>query len=165
MSRQSKIEEQTEALLTPIAEKNGCRVYDVEYGKEGPDWYLNCYIDKDGGVTINDCEAVSRELNDTIDAGEDYIKDPYTLVVSSPGLGRSLTRDRHFAQSIGMEVEGTTFKPFDESKSKAFLGILKSFDQTTVTVEVTAGTKKEPVTQELVLDRKNIAKIRLTVDF
>lgn len=164
MSRQSRIEERTEELLIPIAEQNGVSIYDVEYVKEGPDYFLTCYIDKEGGVNIGDCETVSRALSDAIDAVEEYIPDAYTLQVSSPGLGRTLTRDRHFANSIGLEVEGTTFRAIGESGMKAFTGILKAFDKDTVTL---ATDRNEPAGGggELVLDRKNIAKIRLTVDF
>lgn len=157
MSRQSNIEQRTEELLTPIAAAQGVTIYDVEYVKEGPDYYLTCYIDKEGGVNIGDCEAVSRALSDAIDAQPEYIPDAYVLQVSSPGLGRTLTRDRHYANSIGLEVEGTTFKPIAD-KVKTFTGILKAFDKDTVTLETEGG---EP----LVLERKNIAKIRLTVDF
>lgn len=157
MAKQSKTEERAEAILTPIAAEHGVRVYDVEYVHEGPDYYLRCYIDKDGGVTIDDCEAVSRELSDALDAA-DFIKDAYTLEVSSPGLGRTLTKDRHFAQSLGEEVEGTLFRPLEGTKDKTFTGILKAFTSDTVTIETEEN-------EETVLDRKNIAKIRLTIDF
>lgn len=160
MSRQSQIEERTEALLAPIAAANGVSIYDVEYVKEGPDYYLTCYIDKEGGVNIGDCEAVSRALSDAMDAAEEYITDAYVLQVSSPGLGRALTRDRHFANSIGQEVEGTTFRPLGDTKAKTFTGILKSFDKDTVTLE-----QAGEAAADLVVERKNIAKIRLTVDF
>lgn len=155
--RKKNYEERAEALLTPIAAEHGVRVYDVEFVKEGQDFYLNCYIDKDGGVNIQDCEDVSRQMSDALDR-EDFITVPYTLIVSSPGLGRTLTKDRHFAQSIGQEVEGTTFRPLDGKKLKDFRGVLKEFDADTITLEQEDG-------KSLVLDRSNIAKVRLTIDF
>lgn len=155
MARQSKIEEQAEALLTPIAERFGVRVYDVDYSKEGPDYYLRLYIDKDGGVNIGDCENVSRAMSDALDE-HDFIQDAYTLEVSSPGLGRTLTKDRHFAQSIGEKVEGTTYKPFD-GKNKSFDGILQAFTEESVTIADETG-------KEMILPRKDIAKIRLQIE-
>lgn len=94
MSRRETYEERTEALLSPIVEQAGVAVYDVEYVKEGKDYYLRVYIDKPDGVNIQDCETVSRALSDALDA-EDFIPDAYILEVSSPGLGRVLKKDRH----------------------------------------------------------------------
>ena len=155
--KKKNYEERAEALLTPIATEHGVRVYDVEFVQEGQEYYLNCYIDKDGGVNIQDCEDVSRQMSDALDR-ENFIIEPYTLIVSSPGLGRTLTKDRHFAQSIGQEVEGKTFKPLDGKKQKDFRGILKAFDADTLTLEQEDG-------KNLILDRSNIAKVRLTIDF
>ena len=156
-SKTAKTAERAEEILAPIAASCGVRVYVVEYVREGADCFLRCYIDKDGGVTIEDCEAVSRLLSDALDAA-DFIPEAYTLEVSSPGLGRTLTKDRHFAQSIGEEVEGTLFRPMAEKGPKAFSGILRSFTADTVTLEEEDGS-------EIVLERKNIAKIRLAIDF
>ena len=91
MSRRETYETRAEELLLPIAEENGVEIYDVEYVKEGSDWYLRAYIDKPGGVDINDCELVSRTLSDRLDE-EDFIEDAYILEVSSPGLGRTLKK-------------------------------------------------------------------------
>lgn len=157
MAKTAKTAERAEEILTPIAASCGVRVYDVEYVREGADYFLRCYIDKDGGVTIDDCEAVSRLLSDALDAA-DFIPEAYTLEVSSPGLGRSLTKDRHFAQSIGEEVEGTLFHPLVEKGPKAFSGVLRGFDADSVTLEEEDGS-------DVVLERKNIAKIRLVIDF
>lgn len=159
MAKKVKYEETVEKMLEPIAADKGVRIYDVDYVKEGPDYFLRCYIDKDGGVTIEDCENVSRALSEVLDA-EDPIPDAYILEVSSPGLGRALTKDRHFAASIGEEVEGNLFKPDEKTGEKSFLGILKDFDDTTVTI-----LTGEENNEEQILVRKNIAKIRLTVDF
>ena len=118
MSKKDDIEKKTEALLTPIAEANGVRVYDVEYVKEAGEWYLRAYIDKDGGVDINECVDVSHALSDALDV-DDFIEEAYTLEVSSPGLGRQLKKDRHFANSIGQDVELKLFKPRDGVKEFA----------------------------------------------
>ena len=147
-------ESRTEELLTPIAEATGVSVYDVEYVKEGSEWYLRCYIDKPDGVTIQDCETVSRALSDRLDE-EDYITDAYILEVSSPGLGRTLKKDKHLAKSIGQEVELKTYKPIE--KQKEFSGILRAFDQDTVTIETQTG--------EIQFDRSDVALIRLALDF
>lgn len=147
-------ESRTEELLTPIAEAAGVSVYDVEYVKEGSEWYLRCYIDKPDGVTIQDCETVSRALSDRLDE-EDYITDAYILEVSSPGLGRTLKKDKHLAKSIGQEVELKTYKPIE--KQKEFSGVLRAFDQDTVTIETQTG--------EIQFDRSDVALIRLALDF
>ena len=104
MSKRETYEAKTEELLLPIAEENGVEIYDVEYVKEGSDWYLRAYIDKPDGVNIGDCEAVSRALSDKLDEA-DFIEDAYILEVSSPGLGRTLKKDKHLEKSLGEEVE------------------------------------------------------------
>ncbi|MBO5474241.1 MAG: ribosome maturation factor RimP [Lachnospiraceae bacterium] len=154
MSKKETYETRTEQLLTPIAEQFGVEIYDVEYVKEGSDWYLRAYIDKPEGVSIIDCERVSRALSDALDA-EDYIADAYILEVSSPGLGRTLKKDRHLEKSLGAEVEVRTYKPID--KQKEFAGILKAYDKDTVTIEEAGG--------ERVFNRTEIALIRLAFDF
>ncbi len=156
-SRQSVYEEKAEALLAPIAEANQVRIYDVEFVKEGQDYYLRCYIDKDTGVTIGDCENVSRALSDELDR-VDLISEPYTLEVSSPGLGRTLTRDRHLSQSIGMQVEITGYKKLEAAGSKNAEGTLVSFDKESVTIADEEG-------KEMTLPRKEISVIRLALDF
>ena len=107
MAKKDAYEARAEELLTPIAAANGCEVYDVEYVKEGSDWYLRAYIDKPEGVSIIDCENVSRAFSDKLDE-EDFISDAYILEVSSPGLGRALKKDRHLEKSLGEEVEVRT---------------------------------------------------------
>lgn len=104
MSKRETYEAKTEALLAPIAAAAGVEIYDVEYGKEGADWYLRAYIDKPEGVNIEDCEKVSRALSDALDK-EDFIADAYILEVSSPGLGRTLKKDKHLEKSLGSEVD------------------------------------------------------------
>ena len=158
MAKKDNYELRAEELLKPIATANGCEIYDVEYVKEGSDWYLRAYIDKEGGVSINDCEAVSRAFSDRLDE-EDFISDAYILEVSSPGLGRTLKKDRHFEKSIGEEVELKTFKPIDGKKE--FSGILKSYDKDTVTIETVDGEER----QDMAFDRSGIAVVRLALDF
>ena len=102
MSKRETYETKTEELLRPIAEANQVEIYDVEYVKEGNEWFLRAYIDKEGGVDINDCVAVSRVLSDKLDE-EDFIDEAYTLEVSSPGLGRTLKKDKHLEKSLGEE--------------------------------------------------------------
>ncbi len=147
-------EQRTEELLIPIAEEAGVSIYDVEYVKEGGEWYLRAYIDKPEGVNIGDCETVSRALSDQLDR-EDFIADAYILEVSSPGLGRALKKDKHLEMSIGREVELKTYKPIGGRKE--FSGILQAFDQDTVTIE----TEGAPV----VFTRSDIAVVRLALDF
>ena len=161
MSKRETYESKTEQLLSPIAEKYGVEIYDVEYVKEGSDWYLRAYIDKPEGVNIVDCENVSRALSDALDA-EDYIPDAYILEVSSPGLGRALKKDRHLEKSIGAEVEVKTYKPIDGQKE--FTGVLKSYDAETITIgDGGSDAGDEEITH--VFNRSEIALIRLALDF
>ena len=154
MAKKDAYEARAEELLTPIAVANGCGVDDVEYVKEGSDWYLRAYIDKPEGVSIIDCENVSRAFSDKLDE-EDFISDAYILEVSSPGLGRALKKDRHLEKSLGEEVEVRTYKPID--KQKEFTGILKSYDKDTITIQTEE--------KDLVFAKSDIAIIRLTLDF
>lgn len=154
MSRREDYEAKTEELLQPIAEANGVTIYDVEYVKEGSDYYLRTFIDKPGGVFIQDCENVSRALSDALDE-HDFIPDAYILEVSSPGLGRTLKKDKHLQYSMGEDVEIKLFKPIDGSKEHA--GALAGFDSETITIKVGEETK--------VFNRKEIALIRLALDF
>ena len=154
MSKRENYEARTEQLLTPIAERHGVEIYDVEYVKEGSEWYLRAFIDKPEGVTINDCENVSRALSDALDM-EDFIADAYILEVSSPGLGRTLKKDRHLEKSLGAEGEVKTYKPID--RQKEFSGILKSYDAETITIEEDG--------KERVFKRTETALIRLALDF
>ncbi len=158
MSKKEKYESRTEEMLAPIAAENQVEIYDVEYVKEGSDWYLRCYIDKEEGVTIDDCEKVSRALSDELDKG-DFIEDAYILEVSSPGLGRQLKKDKHLEKSLLEEVDIKTYKPVNGKKE--FTGVLKAFDENTVTL----GTGDEKETEDIVFNRKEIAAIKLTLDF
>lgn len=154
MSRREDYEAKFEAILLPIAEECGVEIYDVEYVKEGSDFYLRAYIEKEGGVTIEDCEKVSRAVSDIMDE-EDFIEDAYILEVSSPGLGRTLKKDKHLSRSLGEEVEIKTYKPLD--KRKEFSGILKGFDAESITIEPEGE-------EEIIFKRSDIALIRLALD-
>ncbi len=154
MSKRENYELTAERLLTPIVERLGVCVYDVEYVKEGSDWYLRVYIDKPEGVNINDCVEVNRAFSDVLDE-EDFIEESYILEVSSPGLGRTLKKDRHLQYSIGEEVEIKTYKPVD--KVKEFSGVLMSFDSESLTIENEDGQRT--------FARSDIAVIRLALDF
>ncbi len=154
MSKREEYESEAEALLAPIAAANGVSVYDVEYVKEGAEYYLRAYIDKPGGVTIEDCETVSRALSDALDE-KDPIPDAYFLEVSSPGLGRVLKKDKHLAAALGEQVELKLYKPLDGQKE--FAGILESFDAETLTI--LEGEKKRSFV------RPELAMVRLALDF
>lgn len=157
MSKKETYEARTETLLTPIAEANGVEIYDIEYVKEGSDWYLRAYIDKPEGVNIEDCEKVSRALSDVLDQ-EDFIADAYILEVSSPGLGRTLKKDKHLEKSIGQKVDIRLYKPMDGCKE--FTGILERFDKDSITIFTEDDEKKE-----IHFMRTDIALIRLAFDF
>lgn len=158
MAKRESYEERTEKLLLPVAQKNGVEIYDVEYVKEGADWYLRCFIDKEGGVSIDHCEAVSRELSELLDT-EDFIEDAYILEVSSPGLGRQLKKDKHLEKSLLQEVDVKTYKPIDGCKD--FTGILKAFDKDMITLVMSDDKEIE----DKVFNRKEIATIKLALDF
>ena len=122
MSKREQYEEKAEKLITPIIEENQFELVDMEYVKEGSNWYLRAYIDKPGGITIEDCEQVSRAFSEVLDK-EDYIENSYILEVSSPGLSRPLKKVRDFERSIGKKVEVRTYQLID--RQKEFVGILK----------------------------------------
>ncbi|MDD2978761.1 MAG: ribosome maturation factor RimP [Hespellia sp.] len=155
MSKKEIYEQKTEELLTPIVEKEGFELVDVEYVKEAGTWYLRAYIDKPGGIAVNDCELISRAFSEVLDA-EDYIDDAYIFEVSSPGLGRPLKKEKDFIRNQGEEVEIRTYRAID--KQKEFVGILKEFDKDTVTLEY-----EDESTQ--VFDKADIALIRLAFDW
>ncbi|NLL00298.1 MAG: ribosome maturation factor RimP [Clostridiales bacterium] len=155
MAKHDVYEKRTEKLLEPIIAENNFELYDVEYVKEGSNWYLRAYIDKEGGINVDDCELVSRELSDLLDK-EDFIPDAYILEVSSPGLGRQLKKDKHFERSIGEEVEVKLYKPIN--KQKEWVGILTSYNADALTIKIDEENLME-------IARKDIALVRLTFDF
>jgi len=151
MSRKEEIEERSWKLLGKACEEAGCVPVDAEYAKNGGEWELLYYIDKEGGVTVEDCEKVSRAVEKDLDA-EDFIPDAYTLFVSSPGLTRPIRRPRDFIFAKGREVEGKFYKPVGGKKE--FSGVLKDFSEGTVVIEGEDG--------EAEINKKDIASMNLS---
>ena len=155
MTKREQYEQRTEELLLPILEELSFELVDVEYVKEGGSFYLRAYIDKEGGITVDDCEAVSRRMSDLLDE-QDYIEESYIFEVSSPGLGRPLKKEKDYARSRGKELEIRTYQAVN--RKKEFYGILKAYDEDTVTIELEDET-------ELTFAKPQIALIRLAFDF
>ena len=154
MSRRETYEKKAEELLAPIVSSRGFELVDVEYVKEAGTYYLRGYIDKPGGITVNDCEAVSREFSDVLDE-KDFIEDSYIMEISSPGLDRPLKKEKDYQRSMGRLIEIRTYRPID--KRKEFCGILKAYDADTVTIE------EDGV--DLTFQKKDTAIIRLAIEF
>lgn len=140
------IESKVEKLLEEIITNLGYELYDVRYEKEGKDYYLRIIIDKPEGIDINDCETVNNAINDILDEA-DYIKEQYFLEVSSPGLERTLRKDKHFQKQIGNEISVKLYKAID--KQKEIIGILEEYNENEITIKVNNETIK--------IDLKNIA--------
>lgn len=155
MSFREHVETLVEEILLPILEENKFELVDVEYIKEASNWYLRIFIDKDGGITIDDCELVSRSF-DTEFEDKDPIKEPYILEVSSPGLDRPLKKDKDFARSLGEKVEVKLYRSIN--KMKEFVGLLKSYDDDSITLELENG-------EDWSIARTDIAIIRLAILF
>ena len=155
MTRREEYESRTEAFLLPVLAEHNFELWDVEYVKEAGTWYLRAYIDKEGGIAVDDCEVISRILSDWLDK-TDFIEDSYILEVSSPGLGRPLKKEKDFARSIGKEVDIRLYRARD--KQKDFTGILTEDDKDSVTIETEDETR-------LTFERADIALIRLAFDF
>lgn len=155
MSKASSYEARTEEMIQPILDRMQFELVDVEYVKEGGNWYLRAYIDKEGGITVNDCEAVAREMNVLLDE-EDFIPDSYIFEVSSPGLGRPLKKEKDFIRNMDQEVEIRTYRAIN--KCKEFYGLLRAYDDSSVTIE----TEEEDT---LVFQKSDIALIRQAVRF
>lgn len=143
----ASIEEKVENLLKDKIESSGYELYDVEYSKEGKNYYLRIFIDKPEGIDLNDCEKVNNEINELLDEAN-YIKEQYFLEVSSPGIERILRKDKHLEQNIGNEISIKLFKK-DEKGNKEYQGNLKKFDSNIITLE-----------DETEIERKNIAQIK-----
>ena len=128
----SKITDRVSALAKPVVEEEGCSLWDVEYVREAGTWYLRVFVDKEGGLSIDDCERISRRLDPLLDE-EDPIPDSYVFEVGSAGAERELKRPRDFEQFMGSEVEVRLYQPLNGSKS--FVGTLKAYDNGDVTIE------------------------------
>ena len=155
MSKKEEYEQKAEAMLLPIVDEHGFELVDVEYVKEGGNWYLRAYIDKEGGIAVDDCEVVSRRLGDWLDE-KDFIEDSYILEVSSPGLGRPLKKEKDYVRSMGKELEIRTYRAID--RQKEFFGVLSAYDENSVTITMEDGS-------EQTLKKSEIALIRLAFDF
>ena len=131
------------------------KLVDVEYVKEAGTWYLRAYIDKEGGIAVDDCEVISRALSDWLDK-EDFIDDSYILEVSSPGLGRPLKKEKDFVRSMGKDVDVRLYRQLN--KRKEFTGALSAYDENTVTLTMEDGG-------QMVFEKADIALIRLALDF
>ena len=150
----AKIEEKIESLLEGKVQELGYNLYDVEYVKEGKDYFLRIYIDNEKGITLEDCELVSNNITDMLDE-EDYIKDQYFLEVSSPGVERVLKKDKHLKNNIGTKVQVKLFKPYQGQKQ--YVGILKNFDEQNIQLDVNA--------KIIEIERKNIGQIKTIFDW
>ena len=155
MSKKETYEQKAEELIMPLIELIQFELVDVEYVKEAGNWYLRAYIDKPGGITVDDCEVISRAFSDLLDE-HDFIDEAYILQVSSPGLGRPLRKDKDFARSIGEEVDIKTYRAINHQKD--FTGILKEYDKEKIVIELENGELME-------FARADIALVRLAFDF
>ncbi len=143
----ASIEEKVEKLLKAKIESIGYDLYDVEYSKEGKNYFLRIFIDRPKGIDLQDCEKVSNEISDLLDEA-DYIKEQYFLEVSSPGIERVLKKEKHLQQNIGKEVNVKLFKK-DKNGNKEYQGILKEFDEDSILLET-----------DIKIERKNVAQIK-----
>ena len=146
----ANIEERVEKLIEPIIEKIGYELYDVEYAKEGKNYFLRIFIDSEKGIDLNDCEKVNDAITDILDE-ENYIKEQYFLEVSSPGIEKVLRKEKHLEKNIGTEINVKLFKK-DENGKKEYKGTLEDFDEKYIKI------KEE--NQEFKIERKNIAQIK-----
>lgn len=146
----AKVTDTVAALALPVVESAGCKLWDVEYVKEAGSWFLRVYIDKEGGVSIDDCEAISRPLSDLLDQA-DPIEGSYTFEVSSAGADRALKKPEHFAAFLGAEVEVKLYRPREGRKE--FVGLLKGFQDGNVTLEIDG--------DQTVFTKQEIALVRL----
>ena len=150
----SKVTDLTARLALPVVEAQGCTLWDVEYVREAGSWYLRVYIDKEDGVSIDDCEAVSRGLDPLLDEA-DPIPDAYTFEVSSAGADRPLKKPEHFAAFMGAEIDVKFYRPIDGQKART--GILAGYEDGDVTLDLGGET--------VTYARNDIAAVRLHVSF
>lgn len=157
--KKQELLDHVEKVAMRLAEGFGYEIVDVDYVKEGPNWYLKVFADKEGGFSINDCVDLSHALEEELDKS-DPIEDPYILEVSSPGLDRPLKKDKDFLRSIGKEVEVGLFKVTEALPEKNFTAVLSGFDPETQKVTLTLENNESTS-----IDRKDLASIRLAVIF
>jgi len=149
----SRLTDRVAELAGPVVEAAGCRLWDVEYVREAGTWYLRVYIDKDGGVSIDDCEAISRALDPILDR-EDPIPESYVFEVGSAGADRELKRPRDFDEFMGHEVEVRLYRPLEGSKH--FTGTLSAYDDGAVSILLPTGKTQR-------FEKNQIAQVRLAV--
>ena len=155
MGKKENYESRVERYLLPLVEEHHFELVDVEYVKEAGTWYLRAYIDKEGGIAVDDCEVISRKLGEWLDK-EDFMAESYILEVSSPGLGRPLKKEKDFIRSMGKDVDVRLYRQID--KQKEFTGALSAYDENTVTLTMEDGS-------QMVFEKPDIALIRLALDF
>jgi ribosome maturation factor RimP len=165
LSKREEYEARAEQILEPIMQENHFELVDVEYVREAGNWYLRAYVDKEGGITLDDCELVNRTWSDIMDE-QDFIPEAYILEVSSPGLGRQLKKDKDFNRSIGEDVDVKFYqgrklplgKNGKEVSVKEITGTLKAYTPDTITLDTDfAG--------DYVINRSDISTVKLTIDF
>ena len=149
-----KITDQVRQFSEPVVHQQGCTLWDVEYVREGGEWFLRLYIDKEGGVDINDCEAVSRAVDPILDE-QDPIPDSYHFEVSSAGLERALKRPEHLTLSMRKPVTVRLYRPLDGSKE--FTGVLTGYDGGRVSIDTASGPRT--------FEKNEVALVRLYVEF
>ena len=154
MAKRADIESRVESMAMPIIEEGNFELVDVEYVKEGSNYYLRIYADKEGGINIDDCVTISRALEANLDE-EDFIPDAYILEVSSPGLGRPLKKEKDFKRSVGKEIDIKLYKAID--KQKEFTGVLTGYTEDTITLDIDG--------EEQTFARRDLALIRLALNF
>lgn len=155
----ASIEERVETLIKPTIEEIGYDLYDVEYAKEGKNYFLRIFIDRPEGIDLNDCEKVNDAINDLLDTA-DYIKEQYFLEVSSPGIERILRKDKHLEQNIGKEVFVKLFKKDDNGK-KEYQGIIEKFNEEIIVLNESENEAKDKLEKNVTeIERKNIAQIK-----
>ena len=155
MGKKENYESRVEKYLLPLMDEHHFELVDVEYVREAGTWYLRAYIDKEGGIAVDDCEVISRKLGEWLDE-EDFIDESYILEVSSPGLGRPLKKEKDFIRSMGKDVDVRLYRQID--KQKEFTGALSAYDENTVTLTMEDGSL-------MVFEKPDIALIRLALDF
>ena len=151
----ANIEEKVENLLNNKIEELGYDLYDVEYAKEGKNYYLRIFIDKPEGIDLTDCEKVNDAINTLLDDAN-YIKEQYFLEVSSPGIERVLRKDKHLEQNKGKEIRINLFKKA-QNGNKEYQGILKDFNDAQIIIEIED--------EKIEIDRKNISLIKTVYDW
>ncbi len=149
MGKREDYEAKTEKLIAPIIAANHVELFDVDYVKEDQDWYLRVYIDKEGGVTIDDCQAVSRAFNEILDK-ENYISDQYIFEVSSPGLTRPLKKEKDYEKSLGRLIDIRLYKPVEGKKE--YTGVLKEYNKDVIMIEADNSM--------ITIERSNLSMIR-----